>query len=255
MSTVSEHPRSAARPGAADRCVDWGVTHAYGRLVEHDEPIAFLSQLPAAERAEFERLATHRSYSAGSVIWHAGDDSGGVIALLKGRVKVVSLGPNATEVLLGLPGPGDLIGELSVLEGAPRSATVTAVEPVEALAVSGQLFRQFLSEHPAAAMGLLLALLPRLREADRQRMDLAANDVTGRVASRLVDLAERFGEPDGDGTRIMLSLSQEELASWTGASREAVAKALRALREAQWVTTERRHVTVMDADALRRIAG
>ena len=224
-------------------------------MSEHDEPNVFLRQLPASERAELERIASRRSYPAGTVIWHEGDDSGGVIVLLEGRVKVVAMGPNATPVLLGLHGPGDLMGELAALEEAPRWATMTTVEQVEVLAISGREFRHFLSEHPRAAMAVLLALLPRLREADRQQLDLAANDVTARVAGRLVDLAERFGEPAGDGTRITLSLSQEELASWTGASREAVAKALRSLRDARWVTTERRHVTVLDAEALRRISG
>lgn len=214
----------------------------------------FLSQLPATEREELERLGTRRAYDRGVVIFHQGDDPGGVLVLLSGRAKVVALGPNGTPVLLGLPGPGDLLGEIAAIAEMPRSATVTAIDPIEALALTRQDFERFLEGHPRAAMAVLRALIPRLREADRQRLDFAAHDVTGRVAGRLLDLADRFGEAVQDGSRISLGLSQEELASWTGASREAVAKALRALREAGWVRTERRRITVLDADALRRIS-
>jgi len=88
----------------------------------------------------------------------------------------------------------------------------------------------------------------RLRDADVQRTDFAAYDVTGRVARRLVELADEAGD-------ISLPLTQDELAAWTAASREAVSRALLTLRMLGWVETHRRRITVTNLDALRRYAG
>ncbi len=95
-------------------------------------------------------------------------------------------------------------------------------------------------------------LVGKLRDADRKRIEFGAHDTTGRVAARLVEMAERFGEPTPDGVRIALPFSQDELAGWIGASREAVSKALGVLRSAGAIRTSRMSVIVRDLDALRR---
>jgi CRP-like cAMP-binding protein len=96
-------------------------------------------------------------------------------------------------------------------------------------------------------------VIAHLREADRQQFEFAAYQTLGRVARRLVELAERFGEPCDDGVRIALGISQEELAGWAGASREATSKALHDLRTMDLIETERRHITVRSVDDLRRV--
>lgn len=156
------------------------------------------------------------------------------------------------EVVLAFRGPGDLLGELSAIDGQPRSASVEAIESVEALAIATADFRAFLVEHPEIALMLLEKLSRRLRDADRKRVEYGAHDTVGRVAARLLELADEYGEEDARGISIGLPLSQEELAGWTGSSREAVSKALRTLRGAGWVVTERRRITVCDPEALRR---
>jgi CRP-like cAMP-binding protein len=103
-------------------------------------------------------------------------------------------------------------------------------------------------------MHLVLMLIDRLQAADEARLEFASHDVVGRVARRLVEMCERFGEDCEDGIEVTLALSQEELAAWTASSREAVAKAMRLLRELGWVETRRRRVIVRDIDALRRYA-
>jgi CRP-like cAMP-binding protein len=97
-------------------------------------------------------------------------------------------------------------------------------------------------------------LTGKLRDADRKRIEFGAYDTTGRVAARLVEMAERFGEPSEDGVAIALPFTQDELAGWTGASREAVSKALGALRTAGWIRTSRMRVVVRDLAALRERA-
>ena len=172
--------------------------------------------------------------------------------MLSGRVKVSTLTEDGKEVVLAFRGPGDLLGELAAIDGEPRSATVEAIEPAEAIAIAAAGFRSFLITHPEVSVLLLQMLSRRLRDADRVRVEYGAHDTVGRVAARLVDLVERYGEPVEDGARIGLPLSQEELAGWTGASREAVSKALQTLRAVGWVRTERRRITVLDLEALRR---
>lgn len=174
------------------------------------------------------------------------------MVLLHGRVKVSTVTEEGKEIVLAFRGPGDLLGELAAIDGEPRSATVEAIEAVEAIAITAADFRSFLSTHAEVSMLLLRMLSRRLRDADRVRVEYGAHDTVGRVAARLVELVEEYGEPVDGGIRIGLPLSQEELAGWTGASREAVSKALQTLRGVGWVRTERRKITVLDLEALRR---
>ena len=90
------------------------------------------------------------------------------------------------------------------------------------------------------------------RDADRKRIEFGSSPAIGRVAARLSELVERFGTPTSAGHVIDLPISQDELAGWTGSSREAVAKALRSLRELGLITTERRRITVLDLEGLER---
>ncbi len=116
-------------------------------------------------------------------------------------------------------------------------------------------FTRYLEKHPRIALLLLRTVSRRLRDADRKRAEFAAFDTVGRVASRLLELADRFGEPSGpDGILITLPLTQEELAGWTGSSREAVSKALSTLRSLGFIETRRRAITIRDANSLRKRA-
>src|ERR671920_2442360 len=213
----------------------------------------FMSELESAERAELEALGTVRRYARGDVLFHEGDDAGAVFVLLDGRVKAAQVS-DGREVILAFPGPGELLGELAAIDGRPRSGTVRAIDDVEALVVPGSAFRGFLERRPRIALVLLRAVVARLRESDRQLVDYAVNDVVVRVAGRLVELCDRFGSDDGTGIDIGLAITQDELAAWAGASREAVAKGMALLRTLGWVQTERRRILVLDLPALRRYA-
>ncbi|HVQ98507.1 MAG TPA: helix-turn-helix domain-containing protein, partial [Mycobacterium sp.] len=109
-------------------------------------------------------------------------------------------------------------------------------------------------DHPRTMWLLLRIFTGRLRDADRKRVEFGVYDTMSRVAHRLVELAERFGEPTEAGILITLPFTQHELAGWVGASREAVAKALRTFRARGYLQTQRRTVTVLDIEGLRRQA-
>jgi CRP/FNR family transcriptional regulator, cyclic AMP receptor protein len=135
-------------------------------------------------------------------------------------------------VVLAIRGPRALLGELAAIDEQPHSASATPIESVEVLTVGLREFTAFLQAHPRIMWLLMRTLTDRLRDADRKRVEFGVYDTLGRVAHRLVELVDRFGEPSDSGIRITLPFTQDELSSWVGASREAVTKALRTLRPA-----------------------
>jgi CRP/FNR family transcriptional regulator, cyclic AMP receptor protein len=206
-------------------------------------------RLAGALRAEGRRVRFRR----GQALFTEGDLADRVFVIERGWVMITSIAPGGREIVLGLRGSGDVIGDLSALDGAPRSATALAAGEVEATVAPGSVLIRALSD-AAAAMELLRVLAARLRDADRKRLEFASLDTLGRVAWRLYELSGRFGEDTPDGIQVELPLSQEQLASWCGASREATVKALAALRTLGCVSTGRRSVLIRDPDALRRHA-
>ncbi|GAA2686785.1 Crp/Fnr family transcriptional regulator [Nonomuraea recticatena] len=212
----------------------------------------FLTKLTPEEITALKAAGRPRSWERGAVVMSEGDTSDWVLLLLDGRVKVSSHTSGGTEVVLAVRGPGGLLGDMSAIDGSARSATVTALEPVSGVVIRD--FPGFLATHGRVAVVLLRMVTGRLRDSDRKRVEYGAFDTTGRVATRLVELAERYGEQTSTGLRVALPLSQDELAGWTGASREAVSKALRTLRDRGLIETGRRRVVVHDLDGLRRRA-
>jgi len=218
------------------------------------QQVPFLRQLGAADADALLQRMRRRVASKSSPILRAGAAGEEVIVVLEGRVKLIAAGAGGREVVLAIRGSGELIGEMAVLGGIRRTATVMAVDDVVVGALSGEEFRAFLTEHPDVGLILIRMLVRRLAEADRDRIDLATHDSIGRVAKRLLELAEEHGVPAAGGRRIDLSLSQDELASWTGATRETVSRALRLMRTLGWIATDRRAITVLDPAAMRKRA-
>jgi CRP-like cAMP-binding protein len=201
-----------------------------------------------------EQAGTVRRFPRGDALFHQGDDPGVVLIIRKGRIKVSVVTPDGHDVMLGYLQPGTVLGDLAALDGEPRSTTAIAIDAVEALGIPMLAFRTMLDERPGIVRALMLVAAQRLRAADRQRVEFAAYDVLGRVARRIDELAEN-GTETAEGIEIDAGLSQEDLAAWTAASREAVSKALGAMRTLGWIETRRRMIVVRDRSALRRHAG
>jgi CRP/FNR family transcriptional regulator, cyclic AMP receptor protein len=215
----------------------------------------FLSQLGRQDADALLGLVRRRKVARDEPILRAGSAGDEVVVVLAGRVKLVAYGADRREVVLALRGPGELIGEMAALSSQRRTADAIAVDDVEIGLLAAQELSAFLREYPDAAFVLIRMLVSRLTEATRDVVDLATRDSVGRVAKRLVELAAEHGSPVAGGTRIELSLSQDELASWIGATRETVARALRLMRQLQWVSTDHRSITVLDVEALRERSG
>lgn len=190
------------------------------------------------------------------MVFGEGEGSDHIAIILSGVVKITASTSNGREALLGLRGAGEIVGELAALYGSPRSATVRALDRVEARLVAASVFRQRLRDDPDVLFAVLEAVIGRLRESDRRRLEFTGSDVRERVSSLLAELARTHGEPASDGTvTIGLRLSQEEVANATSASREAVAKALRHLRVRGIVTTARQRIVVLNPQALLPMVG
>jgi CRP/FNR family cyclic AMP-dependent transcriptional regulator len=195
-------------------------------------------------------LGSPRTYPAGRTVFREGDHGGVVLALRTGRVKICTHTPAGREVVVAIKGRGEFVGELSALDGRPRSATAIAVERSEVLVLSADAFNTFLEGHPRFAVHLLRLLAAHVRAADRLLTEREAGDMVSRVVSRLLQLGEDVREHTGVLRPVVLSLSQDDLAAWVGASREATSRALGHLRSAGLVDTGRHRITVLDPAVL-----
>lgn len=215
----------------------------------------FGAELTAEEWADLARRGRPRRLRAGTPLFVEGTRSDTVYVMISGRVKVFTSAQDGTEVILAVHGPGALLGELAAIDQQPHSASIRPVEPVEVVAVGSREFTAFLQAHPRTMWLLLRILTGRLRNSNRKRNEFGVHDTLSRVARLVVELVDRFGEPTESGIMITLPLTQDELASWVGASREAVTKAFRTLRACGCVRTPgRRMIIVVDVEELRRRA-
>jgi CRP/FNR family cyclic AMP-dependent transcriptional regulator len=215
-------------------------------------PVTFLETLPDAEREVLLGLGRTRSWERGQLLVRHGDRADSAIVVRAGLVKIHQSGPEGHEVVLEISGPGDLLGEITAVRDATRSASATALESVAGVVISVPVFRAFLVDHPRVTVGLLDLALGRLRVADARRLEYANSESLARVAGRLVEVAERFGAADGAGAiEVGLPINQEELAAWSATSLESTARALRTLRELGLIETSRRRLRVLDLDRLR----
>lgn len=214
--------------------------------------IGFLGELTAADREAVRSRCATRRFRAGATLMHTGQAGKEVMVLVSGRVKITYLTMEGRELILDFRGPGELLGEIAVVEGKPRANTVEAIEAVEALVMAASDFKDLIASRPALADQLLHHVIRRFQDSDRKLVEFGASNTVGRVAARLVEMVERFGIVTSAGHVIDLPITQYELAGWTGASREAVAKALQSLRDLGLITTERRRFTVLDLEGLER---
>lgn len=214
----------------------------------------FLKQLSESDADALLALVRHKSLPRSSLIMREGSAGDDVVLVLEGRVKVVARGSDQREVSLAIRGPGELLGEMAALGGERRIATAVAAEDVELGILRADEFREYLREHPDAALVLIRSLVRRLSEITRDLAELATQDSVGRVARRLIELTGQNGATSA-GRPLEIELTQDELASWTGTTRETVSRALRLMRQLGWVSTGHRTITILDVAALRKRGG
>ena len=195
--------------------------------------------------------AVHRKYRKGNVIFVQGEQGDRCFAIVNGSVKISAYHPDGREAVMAVLGPGDVFGELSLFDDAPRSADATAIEDAELLSLNTGAVTEAIRTHPDLGLALLRVLGRRLRHTNEALQDIAFFDVPGRVARRIADLADTHGEATDEGVLIELPLSQENLAQMVGATRESVNKALSLLKRRGLVSRVGRRYLVTDVEKLR----
>jgi CRP-like cAMP-binding protein len=223
------------------------TTHIASTLVK--SPL--LRDLSQEALGRLAAAARRRLYKRGEVIFHEGDPGEALLVLESGRVKVFTYADSGDETLLAILGPGECFGELALIDGEPRSATIQAIEPVEAVSVGRAAFLQLVREHPPTAEHLMHRLAAKIRYLTDVVSDLAFLDLEGRLAKRLLELAEKHGQTAGDEVLIELPLTQEDLASMVGATRASVNKLLGWYEDRGMIARRGRRIAVLQPDRLR----
>jgi CRP/FNR family cyclic AMP-dependent transcriptional regulator len=211
--------------------------------------IPLFSGLHRDELSKFAELTRERAYPKGSVILFQDDPGDSLFVLRQGRVKVVLIGEDGREVILGVLEPGAHFGELALIDDQPRSAHVIAMDDAQLLILRREDFRRRVEANPTIAWALLTELSRRLRRADQKIGGLVLLDVPGRIARLLLDLADEAGAPT-----IEKPLTHQTIAQMIGASRETVSRAMKEFQDAGLIRVERRRITVGDREALEKRA-
>lgn len=214
-------------------------------------PAGFLfGALSAEQRAQVLAQAISRSYARGDTILRRGDPGNSMLLVVQGRVRVGVTSEDGREVTLGILGPGDVLGEMALLDGQERSADVVAIEDCGVKLLERGRFLRLLRESPELCLKLLGVLTERLRRANRAVEDIALLSLEGRLARLLTRLAQDYGKPEGRGVRIDVKLSQKDLSALVGSSREKVNRQLRAWEEEGTLGKASGHLVLLHPERL-----
>lgn len=214
--------------------------------------LAIFADLAEEDIRDLMAVARRRTFRAGEVIFHR-DDPGQVLYMIKeGKVKICLISPDGQEISLAVLGAGEYFGEFALYDGLPRSADAIAIEKVECYTLQRSDFHNAIMKNPKIAITVLEGLSKRLRNTDQMVENLIFLDVYGRVAKKLLELSDTHGIKVENGTRIDVRLTQQELASMVGASRESVNKVMGYFTDKGYISTDKHRVTLHKITELKR---
>lgn len=217
-----------------------------GRVAEYLGANPLFACLSLDDRDTLARRMKVKRYARDEVIFHRDDPAGHLYVIVAGTVKIALPDENGREVVVAIERGGDAFGELALFDDSPRSATVTALADTEVLLLARRDFLDVLERNPPAMSRMLALLAQMVRRSSARVEDLVFLDLPGRVAKCLLDLSEVAGE------RREIELTQEDLASFVGATRVSVNRVLADLEKRGAIGIGRRHITVKDAAALEK---
>ena len=215
--------------------------------------IPFFARLNEADIASLASRLSVRRFTPGQIIFHLGDPGGLLYIISEGKVRISRSSADGQEAFLAVLGDGDFFGEMALLDDAPRSATAEALDPTVALTLHHEEFVRFIQENSDFAMHILQIMSRLIRQLNDQVSDIFFLDLRGRLARKLLQLADRHGQPDDDGILIDLNLTQTNLAEMTGATRVSINKVVRGFRNNGWIAVRGRRYKVLDRDALENL--
>ena len=219
--------------------------------------VRLFAGLPEGELEGLADTLGKRTFAKGMIIFHKESPGQTLYIIESGKVRIFILSESGQEISVNIYGPSDVFGELSLLDGLPRSAGAVAVERTVTYTLHRDDFLRHLEAYPRMAKSIMEVLSIRLRYTTIYAESLSFLDVYGRVAAKLLELADRYGlRNDGkdgsDGIEINLRLTQAELATWVAATRESVNKVLGTFRDQGLIQVEGQRITILDMPGLRR---
>lgn len=206
--------------------------------------IPLFSSLKDEELEAIDRLSLTKKCSKDTIILLEDEEGDTLFVITKGKVKVSTFSEGGKELIFTILGGGDFFGDMSLLDGRPRSATVISIEDTEMKMIRRSDFHILIEKHPKIALRLLEALTLRLRRTDERLESLALLDVTGRIAGVLLQLAEEQGEKSNHSVRIKYRPTHQELANMVGTTRETVTRVLKQLENKDYITIDGKEIII-----------
>ncbi len=214
--------------------------------------ISLFGALSVKDREELAELLRYQTIRKGQILFRKGDEGTALFLILRGRIGIVLKVRPDDEITLAVLADGDFFGEMALLDGMPRSAEAKALEDTELYILNRTDFLRFLMHNERAMQAILYNLSMRLRKTDDLLGETAFLNISSRLAKRLVELAESRGIREEGSTHVELNLTQKELASLVGVSRESINKELKRWRARDLVATSRNRLIITDLDAIRK---
>jgi CRP/FNR family cyclic AMP-dependent transcriptional regulator len=208
--------------------------------------VPLFSSFPEDQLRMLAAVVTRKSATRSTTVMAGGDATDSLYIVLSGRLKVMMSDADGKEVILSILGPGEFFGEMGLIDDAPRSASVVAIEACELLSIAKRDFKKCLSENFEMTMAVMRGLVRRLREADRKIGSLALLDVYGRVARLLLDMSETV-----EGEKVVTKrLPKQDIAKMIGASREMVSRVMKDLQMGGYIEVRGSNIVLRDTIVL-----
>ena len=214
--------------------------------------IPLFSSLKNEELDAIYELSFTKNCPKDTVILLENEEGDTLFIIINGKVKVTTFSEKGKEVIFSILNEGDFFGDMSLLDGKPRSATVISMEDSKLRLIRRHDFNNLIEKHPRIALRLLEELTLRLRKADERIESLAFLDVTGRVAGILLQLAEENGEKTDKGLLIRSRPTHQELANMVGTTRETVTRILKQLENKQYVSMDGKEINILDPENFKK---
>jgi CRP/FNR family cyclic AMP-dependent transcriptional regulator len=208
--------------------------------------VPLFSSFPDDQLRMLASVVVRKSVTRSTTVMAGGDPTDSLYIVLSGRLKVMMSDAEGKEVILSILGPGEFFGEMGLIDDAPRSASVVAIEACELLAITKRDFKKCLADNFEMTMAVMRGLVRRLRDADRKIGSLALLDVYGRVARLLLDMAETI-----EGEKIVTKrLPKQDIAKMIGASREMVSRVMKDLQMGGYIEMRGSNIVLRDSIVL-----
>lgn len=216
------------------------------------QQIPLFSSLNESELDAIDRVSITKIFPKEKIILLEDEDGDTLFIIMDGKVKVTTYSESGKEVIFSILNAGDFFGEMSLLDGKPRSATVVSMEDAQIQLIRRAEFYRLLEDHPRIALRLLEELASRLRKADERIESLSILDVTGRIAGILLQLAEDRGITNNSEVLIKSRPTHQELANMVGTTRETVTRVLKQLEDKNYIMMAGKDVTIFNVEQFKR---